>query len=137
MKRFLLIIALILMLFSTSAYANEIVLGAPVPLTVTVTNLTATAITDSGNSATAWTFVRGSNLGALRWTVSEPSGTYDIKGIYTSTTYASTDYWIWKKSETPKEAYLYLPNGIYVSVTFSTVYSGDSFSTQIFYEGQK
>jgi hypothetical protein len=135
-KKLLFLISLFLI--TGDIFANEIIFGSPTNLTLTATTLSSTYIVGSANSTTAWTFVRGSNLGALRWCMGELSGTYNLNYTYNPLTYTvSTDLGLWPKNTLPMERYLYLPNGFYVNVTFTTVYSGTAFSTTVYYEGQK
>ena len=136
MKKFSMLI--ILLLISGSVEAREFLMGYPTSVTLTATTLYGTAITGSANSATAWTLLRGSNAGSVKWYISEPSNTYDLKYTYNPLTYTVVnDYGLIKKSADQTYRFVYLPDGVYVNVTFTTVYAGDTFSTTVYYEGQR
>jgi hypothetical protein len=129
---------LVLAFICSNSFATEFLMGNPVSLTQTVTSLSSTYIVGSANSTTAWTFVRGSDQGAVRFFISEPSATYDLAYTFNPLTYTvGSDYSLWKKNSLPMERFLFVPGGFYVNVTFTTVYRGSTFSTTIYYEGQK
>jgi hypothetical protein len=142
MKRLLVLVPIFIGTFSLNVYAREFPVGIPSSVTQTTTPISIAYVESSQNSRTAWTKLAGSSETHLRFFIYEPTGTYDLlvsyNSNYNNVTYATAANDCFRvKAGTVSERYLYLPNGVYVNLTFNTKHSGTTLAPNVMYESQK
>jgi hypothetical protein len=130
--------------FSIVASATSYYLGGvPTNVTVTTTDVSMTAITDSGNTKCVWTQLLDSDDSCAGFYITNPGRTYNIRVTYNSayfgTTYTVNDYITIISSDTEVfKRDFYATSGVYVTTTFTTVYDGMTAPTvSIHYESFK
>jgi hypothetical protein len=145
MKKLLTLFALLLLPNICSASETALtVYSEPTNVTLTAsTTIGCAYIVGTGNSLVAWTLVDGSKqatTSAKRWYLTAPGATYDLRYTYNSSTWTVDAIKSWgllsKSAQIVRR--LNIPNGVFVSLTFTTIYDGGAMPTvDAYFESEK